>query len=254
MAGAGGAARRASLLLRAARTDGCRARHDRPLAGFSGAFRGFRRRLGAPCRRQTSSRSGFRKSGRAYEVAAHVSILDTLRQHGHVLASSCESGTCGTCRCRFTDGEPDHRDLVLSDDEKKTRHHDLRLAREIADTDAGSLRMTNVTAHLLIPPPRNAWGGCIGDLRSPFLRNKNADALHRLCAKRRSGGGSSPIERYGTLRMILPPPRRSLIARHSRSLVSAFPKDGRRRRPTPPHYSLRSWGRDKKSLPCRETK
>ncbi|MDE2064249.1 MAG: oxidoreductase, partial [Bradyrhizobium sp.] len=59
------------------------------------------------------------KSGTAYEVAANVSILDTLRRNGHMLASSCESGTCGTCRCRFTDGEPDHRDLVLSDDEKK---------------------------------------------------------------------------------------------------------------------------------------
>ena len=59
------------------------------------------------------------KSGTAYKVAANVSILDTLRRNGHMLASSCESGTCGTCRCRFTDGEPDHRDLVLSDDEKK---------------------------------------------------------------------------------------------------------------------------------------
>ncbi|WP_298257848.1 PDR/VanB family oxidoreductase [Bradyrhizobium sp.] len=59
------------------------------------------------------------KCGAAYEVAANVSILDTLRRHGHVLASSCESGTCGTCRCRFTEGEVDHRDLVLSDDEKK---------------------------------------------------------------------------------------------------------------------------------------
>lgn len=59
------------------------------------------------------------KSGAAYEVPAGVSILDTLRRNGHVLASSCESGTCGTCRCRFTDGQPDHRDLVLSDDEKK---------------------------------------------------------------------------------------------------------------------------------------
>jgi phthalate 4,5-dioxygenase reductase component len=64
------------------------------------------------------------KSGVAYAVAANVSILDTLRQHGHVLASSCESGTCGTCRCRFTGGEPDHRDLVLSDDEKK---HDIMI-------------------------------------------------------------------------------------------------------------------------------
>jgi phthalate 4,5-dioxygenase reductase subunit len=60
------------------------------------------------------------KSGNCYEVAAGVSILDTLRRNGHFLASSCESGTCGTCRTRFTGGEPDHRDLVLSDKEKKS--------------------------------------------------------------------------------------------------------------------------------------
>ena len=35
-----------------------------------------------------------------------------------------ESGTCGTCRCRFIEGEPDHRDLVLSDDEKR---HDIMI-------------------------------------------------------------------------------------------------------------------------------
>jgi len=60
------------------------------------------------------------KSGKSHEVAAGVSILDTLRKNGHVLASSCESGTCGTCRTRYTKGEPDHRDLVLSDREKRT--------------------------------------------------------------------------------------------------------------------------------------
>ncbi|HEX5426045.1 MAG TPA: PDR/VanB family oxidoreductase [Candidatus Acidoferrales bacterium] len=59
------------------------------------------------------------KSGTVYEVAAGVSILDTLRKNGHVLPSSCESGTCGTCRTHFLEGEPDHRDLVLSEKEKK---------------------------------------------------------------------------------------------------------------------------------------
>lgn len=59
------------------------------------------------------------KTGKSYQVATGVSILDTLRKKGHVLPSSCESGTCGTCRTRFTEGEPDHRDLVLSDKEKK---------------------------------------------------------------------------------------------------------------------------------------
>lgn len=60
------------------------------------------------------------KSGERYEVAAGTSILDTLRGKGHVLSSSCESGTCGTCRTKFVAGEPDHRDFVLSEKEKKS--------------------------------------------------------------------------------------------------------------------------------------
>jgi len=72
----------------------------------------------------TSFEVRLAKSGAIYEVAANVSILDTLRSHGHVLASSCESGTCGTCRCRFIDGDVDHRDLVLSDEEKR---HDIMI-------------------------------------------------------------------------------------------------------------------------------
>jgi phthalate 4,5-dioxygenase reductase component len=62
----------------------------------------------------------LKTTGERYEVAAGVSILDTLRSNGHVLPSSCESGTCGTCRTRFIAGEPDHRDLVLSEAERKT--------------------------------------------------------------------------------------------------------------------------------------
>jgi phthalate 4,5-dioxygenase reductase component len=60
------------------------------------------------------------KSGKQYEVPIKVSILDTLRRNGHALPSSCESGTCGTCRTRYIGGEADHRDLVLSDREKRS--------------------------------------------------------------------------------------------------------------------------------------
>jgi phthalate 4,5-dioxygenase reductase component len=73
----------------------------------------------APRADDTAFEVRLAKTGQQYEVAPGVSILDTLRQHGHVLPSSCESGTCGTCRVRFTEGEVDHRDLVLSEAEKK---------------------------------------------------------------------------------------------------------------------------------------
>jgi phthalate 4,5-dioxygenase reductase component len=52
-------------------------------------------------------------------VAADRSILDALRAAGHAVSSSCESGTCGTCRTRLLEGEALHRDLVLSDAERE---------------------------------------------------------------------------------------------------------------------------------------
>ena len=57
-------------------------------------------------------------SGQPIDVAADVSILEALRANGHKIPSSCESGTCGTCRMKLLAGEPDHRDFVLSDSER----------------------------------------------------------------------------------------------------------------------------------------
>ena len=51
-------------------------------------------------------------------MPAGVTILDALRRSGHVHPSSCESGTCGTCKTRLLSGEPEHRDLVLAPDEQ----------------------------------------------------------------------------------------------------------------------------------------
>jgi phthalate 4,5-dioxygenase reductase subunit len=58
------------------------------------------------------------RSGGAVEIPAEKSILETLRSAGLALASSCESGTCGTCKTRLVEGDVDHRDLVLQDDER----------------------------------------------------------------------------------------------------------------------------------------
>jgi len=57
-------------------------------------------------------------SGRTVTVPADKTILETLREAGEATVSSCESGTCGTCRCTLIEGDVDHRDMVLMDDEK----------------------------------------------------------------------------------------------------------------------------------------
>jgi phthalate 4,5-dioxygenase reductase subunit len=51
-------------------------------------------------------------------VPVGTTILEALRDAGYRVPSSCESGTCGSCRTRLLSGEVDHRDLVLGEDEK----------------------------------------------------------------------------------------------------------------------------------------
>lgn len=59
------------------------------------------------------------KRERTVRVPAGVSILEALRREGLELPSSCESGTCGTCRTRLLAGSADHRDYVLDEDEQR---------------------------------------------------------------------------------------------------------------------------------------
>ena len=59
------------------------------------------------------------KSGKVIEVPVSKTILEVLRDNGLEVPSSCETGTCGTCRTKLLAGEADHRDLVLADHERK---------------------------------------------------------------------------------------------------------------------------------------
>lgn len=61
------------------------------------------------------------RSGGVFEVPVGKSILATLREHGGSHASSCESGTCGTCRTGLLSGVADHRDMVLMPEERDTQ-------------------------------------------------------------------------------------------------------------------------------------
>ena len=58
------------------------------------------------------------RSHRAVLVPADRSILEALRDAGIPASSSCESGTCGSCKTRLIAGDVDHRDMVLREDER----------------------------------------------------------------------------------------------------------------------------------------
>jgi hypothetical protein len=58
------------------------------------------------------------RSGRRLAVAAKESALEVLEKAGVPVPSSCRSGICGTCAVEVTEGEPDHRDSVLSENER----------------------------------------------------------------------------------------------------------------------------------------
>ena len=58
------------------------------------------------------------RSGDVVDVTTEDTILEALRDHGLQVPSSCETGTCGTCRTKLLAGQADHRDLVLAEHEK----------------------------------------------------------------------------------------------------------------------------------------
>ena len=58
------------------------------------------------------------RTGAVLDVPVTKTILEVLRENGLEVPSSCETGTCGTCRTKYLVGIADHRDLVLAEHEK----------------------------------------------------------------------------------------------------------------------------------------
>src|SRR5665213_1492260 len=58
------------------------------------------------------------RTGEVLGVPTDKTILEVLRGHGLEVPSSCETGTCGTCRTNLLAGVADHRDLVLAEHER----------------------------------------------------------------------------------------------------------------------------------------
>ena len=59
------------------------------------------------------------KSGAEVPVKLGQTILQALIEHGVNVSYSCEEGICGSCETRVIDGLPDHRDMILSEEERQ---------------------------------------------------------------------------------------------------------------------------------------
>jgi vanillate O-demethylase ferredoxin subunit len=60
----------------------------------------------------------LKRSERTLIVEPGATVLDTLLSAGIDAPYGCRQGICGSCEVGVLDGTPDHRDLVLSDEER----------------------------------------------------------------------------------------------------------------------------------------
>ncbi|MGW0585734.1 PDR/VanB family oxidoreductase [Streptomyces sp. NPDC002920] len=58
------------------------------------------------------------RSGLTLTVPPGRSVLETVEAAGVAVDFSCREGTCGTCETDVLDGTPDHRDSLLTEDER----------------------------------------------------------------------------------------------------------------------------------------
>lgn len=58
------------------------------------------------------------QSGETLKVSEDMSILEAVGNAGVSVMTSCEEGICGTCATTVLSGEIDHRDSVLTDQER----------------------------------------------------------------------------------------------------------------------------------------
>ena len=56
-------------------------------------------------------------TGEIFRIPADRTIIQVLTDAGVFVPTSCEQGICGTCLTPVLQGTPEHRDLVLTDEE-----------------------------------------------------------------------------------------------------------------------------------------
>ncbi len=101
--------------------------------GFMDALIGGARQRGWPDDRvhreyfaaivQTSASDGefdvkIASSGKVIRIPNDKTVVQALAASGVEILTSCEQGVCGTCLTRVLEGEPEHRDSYLTDEER----------------------------------------------------------------------------------------------------------------------------------------
>lgn len=59
------------------------------------------------------------RTGITIQVLPEQTIVRAIELAGHRVPTSCLSGLCGACKVDYLDGEVDHQDYILSDEEKQ---------------------------------------------------------------------------------------------------------------------------------------
>ena len=57
-------------------------------------------------------------AGQVFIIPADKAIAEVLIENNIDITTSCDQGVCGTCLTPVLEGEPDHRDSFLTDEER----------------------------------------------------------------------------------------------------------------------------------------
>jgi ferredoxin len=63
------------------------------------------------------------RSGLTLQVPPDKSVLTVIREAGVSVLASCLEGVCGTCETEVIDGDVDHRDSVLNEEEQASNEY-----------------------------------------------------------------------------------------------------------------------------------
>ncbi|BAC18921.1 2Fe-2S iron-sulfur cluster-binding protein [Corynebacterium efficiens] len=61
-------------------------------------------------------------TGKEFKVPANMTLLETLEAAGEDLYAECREDICGTCEVGIISGEAEHRDVILSEKERKSNN------------------------------------------------------------------------------------------------------------------------------------